>query len=125
MTNRIGMDVEQLLRWAYVDELSKQQLSAAEAVWDGIFDFANHGGIRDFRVINDRTIYLQGNGRRWYRADLMGSCSGLRFRDTLGFESDPDGSFSRFSTIRTRGQSCAVRSLVESGPPPRKAKYRR
>ena len=47
MTNRIGMDVEQLLRWAYVDELSKQQLSAAEAVWDGIFDFANHGGIDD------------------------------------------------------------------------------
>jgi hypothetical protein len=34
-----------LLRWAYVDELSKRQCSAAEGIWDHILDYANHGGI--------------------------------------------------------------------------------
>ncbi len=42
---KIGMDVEALLRWAYVDELSKRQTSAAEGIWRHMEDYANHGGI--------------------------------------------------------------------------------
>jgi hypothetical protein len=39
------IDVENLLRWAYVDELSKRQTSAAEGIWDRIEEYGNHGGI--------------------------------------------------------------------------------
>lgn len=42
---KISMDVEALLRWAYVDELSKRQTSAAEGIWRHMEDYANHGGI--------------------------------------------------------------------------------
>lgn len=42
---KISMDVEALLRWAYVDELSKRQSSSAEGIWDRILDYQNHGGI--------------------------------------------------------------------------------
>ncbi|WP_445490221.1 hypothetical protein [Rhodopseudomonas sp. RCAM05734] len=39
------IDVELALRWAWRDELSKRQTSAAEAVWDRIDDFGRHGGV--------------------------------------------------------------------------------
>jgi hypothetical protein len=39
------IDVEMALRWAWRDELSKRQTSAAEAVWDRIDDFGRHGGV--------------------------------------------------------------------------------
>lgn len=43
--SKVEIDVENLLRWAYVDELSKRQISAAEGIWDRIEDYGNHGGI--------------------------------------------------------------------------------
>lgn len=42
---KISMDVEALVRWAYVDELSKRQSSSAEGIWRHIEDYSNHGGI--------------------------------------------------------------------------------
>ena len=42
---KVKMDIELLLRWAYVDELAKRQCSAAEGIWDKIQDYTNHGGI--------------------------------------------------------------------------------
>lgn len=39
------IDIETLLRWAYRDELSKRQTSAAEGIWDRISDYQHHGGI--------------------------------------------------------------------------------
>lgn len=39
------MDIEKLLRWAYRDELSKRQTSAAEGIWDRIEDNGQRGGI--------------------------------------------------------------------------------
>jgi hypothetical protein len=44
-TPKTEIDVEMALRWAWRDELSKRQTSAAEAVWDRIDDFGRHGGI--------------------------------------------------------------------------------
>jgi hypothetical protein len=38
-------EIEALLIWAYQDELSKRQTSAAEGIWDRIEDYGNHGGI--------------------------------------------------------------------------------
>jgi hypothetical protein len=42
---KIEIDVEKLLVWSYVEELSKRQTSAAEGIWDRIEDYGNHGGI--------------------------------------------------------------------------------
>lgn len=36
MTAKVEMDIEKLLQWAYRDELSKRQTSAAEGIWDRI-----------------------------------------------------------------------------------------
>lgn len=43
--SKVEIEIESLLRWAYVDELSKRQTSAAEGIWDRIEDYGNHGGI--------------------------------------------------------------------------------
>lgn len=42
---KIEMEIEGLLRWAYMDELSKRQCSAAEGIWDRIQENQHHGGI--------------------------------------------------------------------------------
>lgn len=45
MTDKIAMDVETLLRWAYQDELPKKVTSSAEGIWDKIADYGQRGGI--------------------------------------------------------------------------------
>jgi len=39
------VDIEDLLRWAYLDELPKRQLSSAEEIWNGIAEYGQRGGI--------------------------------------------------------------------------------
>jgi len=84
--------------------------------------FANHGGIYTWQVLNDRTLLVQSQSRKWYRATLMSPCFDLPFTEKLGFETNADGSFDKFGAVKVRGQRCPLVSLVESPPPPRKAK---
>ncbi len=84
--------------------------------------FADHDGIYNWQVIDDRTVLIQGQNRKWYRASLMSPCFDLRFAERLGFESNANGSFDKFSSITVRGQNCPLTSLVEAPPPPRKVK---
>jgi hypothetical protein len=79
--------------------------------------FADHDGIYNWQVIDDRTVLIQGQNRKWYRASLMSRCFDLAFAERLGFESNPDGSFDKFSSITVRGQSCPLTSLVDAPPP--------
>jgi hypothetical protein len=55
---KINMDVEALVRWAYVDELSKRQSSAAEGIWDHILDYSNHGGVDSGRGAAQRYAHF-------------------------------------------------------------------
>lgn len=55
---KTAMDIELLLRWAYVDELSKRQSSAAEGIWDHILDYQNHGGIDSGRGAAQRYAHF-------------------------------------------------------------------
>jgi len=84
--------------------------------------FANHGGVYNWQVLNDRTVLIQGQNRKWYKATLMSSCFDLPFAEQIGIESNADGSFDKFSSIKVRGRNCPLISLVESAPPPRKVK---
>jgi hypothetical protein len=88
--------------------------------------FANHGGIYNWQVVNDRTVLIQGQNRKWYKATLFSACIGLPFAaERLGFESNADGSFDKFSSIKLRGQNCPLVSLVDSAPPEKKAKTKK
>lgn len=93
------------------------QAPAAPAAKEARIPFADHGGIRDFRVQDDNVVYVQATGGKWYRAELFAPCIGLRFHERLGFETSPGGSFDRWSAIRTHGQRCPLRSLTQAAPP--------
>ncbi len=84
--------------------------------------FANHGGIYDWRVIDDRTVLIQSLDRQWYKATLLGACINLPFAERIGFESNPDGSFDKFSAIKFEHQTCPLTSLVKTAAPAKKSK---
>lgn len=84
--------------------------------------FVNHGGIRNWQVVDDDTLLVEGTGNRWYRVELFRPCIGLRFTGiALGFETRGIDSFDRFSAIRTRDGRCAVKSVTVAAPPAKKA----
>lgn len=83
--------------------------------------FANHGSIDNWQADGRNALYVQGIGRQWYHATLMGPCDELPFANAIGFETRGTTDFDRFSTIIVRGRRCPVTSVVKSGPPPRKA----
>lgn len=84
--------------------------------------FVNMRSIEDWRADGDSALYIQDIHRKWYHATLMGSCVDLPFAETIGIETRGIDTLDHFGTIIVRHQRCAIRSLVESGPPPRKAK---
>jgi len=84
--------------------------------------FANHQGIYTWHVVDDKTVLIQAQNRQWYKATLMTPCFDLPFAETIGFATNPDGSFDKFSAIKLRSQKCQLISLVKSDPPPKKAK---
>lgn len=87
--------------------------------------FANHGGIYNWQVVDNRTVLIQGQNRKWYKATLFSSCFDLPFAERLGFESNSDGSFDKFSSIQVRRQKCPLVSLVETTAPAKKSKAKR
>jgi hypothetical protein len=89
--------------------------------------FLRHGAVRDWRADGDKGLWVQSNGRRWYYASFLFPCTGLRFADTIGFESDAADRLDRWSRVRVPGglalgSSCTLRSFTEDeGPPQRRA----
>ena len=79
--------------------------------------------IWNWHVVDDQTLLIQSNSRKWYKAKLLGNCPGLRFVERVGFKSNADDSFDKFSSIQMRGgQRCQLISLTESDGPPKKTK---
>jgi hypothetical protein len=87
--------------------------------------FANHGGIYNWQVVDDRTVLIQSQSRKWYKATLFSTCFDLPFAERLGFESNADGSFDKFSSIQVRSQKCPLVSLVETTAPAKKSKTKK
>ena len=83
--------------------------------------FVDHGGIRDWRVGDRDTIYIQDRHRRWYEATLMSPAFGLRSALAIGFETRGIDTFDRFSNVIVDGWRYPVQSLVRiDGPPSRR-----
>jgi hypothetical protein len=100
---------------------SPQPPPAAEAQ----IPFADRN-IRNWQVVDDKTLLIQDNARKWYKATLFGTCVNLSFaQERLGFDSSPGGTFDKFSAILVRGQRCPLSSLVETTAPPKKSKAKK
>ncbi|HEY2677367.1 MAG TPA: DUF6491 family protein [Steroidobacteraceae bacterium] len=86
--------------------------------------FANKGGIIDWQVVDMKTVLLKDRGGRWYKATLLGTCFDLpTATNRLSFQSNPNGTFDKFSSILVGDQQrCQLASLVESAAPPKKSK---
>lgn len=85
--------------------------------------FANHGGIRDWVAEGDRTLYVQDNFRKWYRATLFAPAFDLPFAQAIGFDTRPMGTLDRWSAVIVRGQRYPISSFERvEAPPRRKAK---
>jgi hypothetical protein len=81
--------------------------------------------IWNWQVVDDQTVLIQDQGRRWYKATLFSHCIDLPFADRIAFDSNPSGTFDKFSAILVRGQRCPLKSLVETNAPPTKAKAKK
>ena len=84
--------------------------------------FADSVGIRDFSPDGDQALWIQGQDRRWYHAELMGRCWGLDSALKVGFVTRGTGSLDRFSQIVVDGARCPISSVKTSAPPPDKSK---
>ena len=83
---------------------------------------ADSVGIRSFTPDGDSALWIQGQDRQWYRAELMGRCWGLDSAVKVGFVTKGVGSLDKFSQIVVDGAKCQISSLTTSAPPPSKAK---
>jgi len=91
-------------------------ISSANAEMDRL-QFADLGGIRDFRVDGDNGIYIEGRNRQWYHADFYAPCYDLRFHEHVGFVLELNGELDRFSSILVGGQQCYFKSFERSEKP--------
>jgi hypothetical protein len=107
---------------AAVPALADSPPQAATAEKQASIPFVNSGSIRDYRAVGRDTLYVQSVGGKWYRAKLMSDCLDLPYAQAIGFDARGTNRFDRFSAVIVRGQRCALTSLVQSGPPPKKAK---
>lgn len=88
--------------------------------------FANHArAIRNFEAPNDDLLYLEDRQGRWYRAELGGSCFGLRWAFSIGYDTRGSLGLDQFSRILVGRESCPIVSLTRSDGPPGKVKAKK
>lgn len=85
--------------------------------------FVSHGGVKDWRAVDDHTLYIESTGGQWFKATTMGVCQGLNFEDRIGFDGGGTDTFDKFSRLIVRGQPCPIQTLEKvAGPPASKPK---
>jgi Family of unknown function (DUF6491) len=82
--------------------------------------FANHGGIRDWRVIDRDSLLIQDTHGQWYLAKLMTSAFDLPFVEAVAFKTNPSGSLDKFSQVIVKGQAYPILYLIRTDPPAKK-----
>jgi len=60
ISGRKKVDIEQLLSWAFLDELPKRQISSAEGIWDRMAQYGSLGGV------NPDVSHFAGGGAQRY-----------------------------------------------------------
>jgi hypothetical protein len=101
------------------DRATSAPIEAAETAPEARILFLDHGGIRDWRMGDSDTLYVQDRNRTWYEATLMRPVSGLKPQVVIGFDTGAPETFDRFSTVVIDGERYPVSSLVRlAGEPP-------
>lgn len=93
--------------------------AAVERPKEARINFVNHGGIRDWRVVDRDTLLIRGTGNRWYRAELFAPAWGLNYASAIGFDTGFGGTFDRFSSVIVEGRRYPLRSLTQVERPAR------
>ena len=100
-----------------------QAIAAEQAIGkETSIPFVNMGGIRDWKAIDDSTIYVQDIRRNWYVAKLAKPSPDLTFAQAIGFETKGVNQLDRFGTVVVSGERIPLTSFVASAPPPVKPK---
>jgi len=74
--------------------------------------------IRNWYVLDNRTLIIQVTGRQKYKATLMNSCPGLRFTDSIGFATMGPWELDKWTTIHLPGgERCYVKELTRYQEP--------
>ncbi len=74
--------------------------------------------VRNFRVGSDKSLLLEGNGNRWYRAQIAEPCkSDLRWEQSVGLADRTMTSVSKFTEVIVDGRRCQIISLDEIADP--------
>ena len=76
--------------------------------------FANHGGIRNWRALDDSTVWIEDQFGHHYLAKLVTPSWNLAYAETIGFVTEPGGSFDRHSAILVKGITYPVASLIRT-----------
>ncbi len=80
--------------------------------------FVSFRTIRTFRAVGDDVLYIQDQRRNWYRAALYGPCINLPRALRIGVDTRYGDTLDNSAAIIVDGESCRIRSLVRSEPPP-------
>lgn len=79
--------------------------------------FANHGGVRDWRAVDDATLLLQDVHGQWYRAKLFAPVYHLAYAERIGFITPPSGSLEKFGSVLIHGRRYPIVSLTRAPAP--------
>jgi hypothetical protein len=96
--------------------------ASAAAMPEVAIPFANHGGIRDWRVVDDASLLLQDVHGQWYLAKLFAPVYDLAYSDHLGFVTPPSGSLEKFGSVLIHGRRYPIVSLTRAPAPPARPK---
>ncbi|GGO91900.1 DUF6491 family protein [Stakelama pacifica] len=83
---------------------------------------AANGGLQNWtRGPDDSSLYVQDRTLRWYYITLSGPCIRTAGQPSLGYTTDTNARFDRFSFVyelQNSERKCGVRSIVRSAKPP-------
>ncbi len=79
--------------------------------------FADTTGVRNFRADGDSALYIEDQSGRWYRAETLGTCTGLNFANAIGVVTKGTGTLDKFGQILVDGRTCQLKSLVRAEDP--------
>ena len=92
-------------------------LADAPAAPDAQIQFANHGGIWDWKADGKDAILIKSRSGRYYRATFLAPCFDLPFAERVGFVTDARDVLDKFQSIEVGGRRCTFQSFTQIPKP--------
>lgn len=91
--------------------------TSGQAEREAYIPFANHGGIRDWQVVDESSVLIQDQRGQWFLAKVMGPAFTLPHSENMGVVTAPSGTLERFSEIVVQGKRYPIVSLTRAAAP--------